>query len=108
MSISPWGGERTPPEPQALPERPRKLVRDLTHGRTPPLVGPWLLASGPAAGSDVFDAWAAVAVEKLAYVLPYEVRFVDDVVRVVLKGPRTTPVAVVPMTRDWPRGYWSR
>ncbi|AWN34393.1 hypothetical protein [Methylobacterium radiodurans] len=102
MSVSPWGGERTPPEPQVLPERPRKLVRDLTYGRTPPLVGPWLLASGPAVGSDVFDAWAAVAVEKLAYVLPYEVRFVDDEVRVVVKGPRTTPVAVVPMTRDWP------
>lgn len=102
LSVSPWGGAREAPVVGTLPERPRKLVRDLTHDRTPPLIGPWLLASAPASGSDVFDAWAAVAVEKIAYALPYEVRFVDDEVRVVLKGPRTTPVAVVPMTRDWP------
>ncbi len=102
MSVTPWGGERTPPEPQVLPERPRKLVRDLTHGRTPPIVGPWLLTNEPAARSAVFDAWAAVAVEKLAYALPYEVRSVEGELRVVLKGLRSTPVAVVPMTRDWP------
>lgn len=102
LSVSPWDGPRTPPDAGTPPERPRKLVRDLTHRRTPPLVGPWLLTSWPAAGSAVFDAWAAVAVEKLAFALPYEVRSVEGEERVVLKGPRTTPVAVVPMTRDWP------
>lgn len=102
LSVSPWDGPRTPPDAGTLPERPRKLVRDLTHGRTPPVVGPWLLADRPSAGSPVFDAWAAVAVERLAFALPYEVRSVEGEERVVLKGPRTTPVAVVPMTRDWP------
>lgn len=102
MSVSPWGGSRKPPEPQALPERPRKLVRDLTHGRTPPLVGPWLLTSKPVAGSAVFDAWAAVAVVKLAYALPYKVRIVEGEERVVLKGSRNTSVAVVPTSSDWP------
>jgi hypothetical protein len=102
LSVSPWDGPRTPPDAGTLPERPRKLVRDLTHGRTPPVMGPWLLAAWPAAGSPVFDAWSAVAVEKLAFALPYEVRSVEGEERVVLKGPRTTPVAVVPMTRDWP------
>ncbi|KOX60118.1 hypothetical protein ADL19_03620 [Streptomyces purpurogeneiscleroticus] len=102
LSVSSWGGPRTPPHAGTLPERPRKLVRDLTHGRTPPVIGPWLLATRPTAGSPVFDAWSAIAVEKLAFTLPYEVRSVEGEERVVLKGPRTTPVAVVPMTRDWP------
>lgn len=102
LSVSPWDGPRMPPDAGTLPERPRKLVRDLTHSRTPPVVGPWLLAVWPTAGSPVFDAWSAIAVEKLAFALPYEVRSVEGEERVVLKGPRTTPVAVVPMTRDWP------
>ncbi|GAB6842677.1 hypothetical protein HNR00_003252 [Methylorubrum rhodinum] len=102
LTVAPWGGARTPPEAGTPPERPRKLVRDLTHGRTPPLIGPWLLTTPPATGSAVFDAWSAVAVEKLAFSLTYEVRSVDGEERVVLKGPRATPVAVVPSSSDWP------
>jgi hypothetical protein len=102
LAVAPWGGARTPPETGTAAERPRKLVRDLTHGRTPPQVGPWLLTARPATGSAVFDAWAAVAVEKLAFALPYEVRSVEGEERVALKGPRTTPVAVVPTSSDWP------
>lgn len=102
LSVSPWGGPRTPPEIGIAPERPRKFVRDQTHGRAPSTIGAWLLTMRPSAPSAVFTAWCAAAVERLAFALPYEIRSVEGREKIVLKGPRSTPVDLVPNASGWP------
>ncbi|WP_146056395.1 hypothetical protein [Methylobacterium sp. V23] len=94
VAVSPWDGTRTPPTNAEAPERPLKLVRDLTQKRTPSDIGPWLLRDAPSKGSSVFATWRAAAVERLAYALPNEIRTVDGDDKVVLKGPRSTPIAI--------------
>lgn len=104
LSVSPWGGPRTPPEITTAPERPRKLVRDQTHGRAPSTIGAWLLTTRPLAPSAAFTAWCAAAVERLAFALPYEIRSVDGREKVVLKGPRSTAVDLIPNPSGWHEG----
>lgn len=94
LTVSPWDGPTTPPVVDRLPELPRKLVRDQSHGRAPSAIGAWLLVARPAKPSPVFSAWSRAAVERLAFVLPYEIRVVDGRDTVVLKGPRSKPVEV--------------
>ena len=96
ITVSPWNGAQTPPHVQVEPERPRKLVRDLTNQRTPAVIGPWLLKSAPASGSSIYSIWQAAAIERLSFALPYEIRTVEADDTVFLKGLRSTPVAIVP------------
>jgi hypothetical protein len=100
LAISPWGGDRRPGERVAL-EQPRKLVRDLTGSRTPADLSPWYLVREPARSSTIFDAWQAAATRRLVYALPTEVSENDAETTVVIKGPRTVHVKVVPTTVAW-------
>lgn len=90
--ISPWNGPRVRANPVEPPERPRKLVRDLTGLRTPEDIGPWLLISAPSASSPVYSAWTRVASSRLAAALPSEIRRNGGSEEVVLKGPRSAPI----------------
>lgn len=101
LLVSPWDGPRDPPKVDVVAERPLKFVRDLTRIRTPKVIGPWLLTKPPVAGSVVYAAWSEAACQRLAYVLPSEVREVDGRVKVVLKGARSTPIDEVPNGAGW-------
>lgn len=101
LSVSPWGGSKEPPSPAERIERPRKYVRDLTHGHTPSEVAPWLPSGPLPAGSDVFAAWRGKAADRLAACLPSEIRPFEDGLAVVLKGPRPSPVPVGPVRAGW-------
>ncbi|MCK2052809.1 hypothetical protein [Methylobacterium sp. 37f] len=103
VAVSPWGGTRTPPANAEAPERPLKLVRDLTQRRTPSEIGPWLLRDAPLGASGVFATWLAAAVERLPYTLPNEIRTVEGAEMVVLKGPRSAPIPIGPHgDPEWP------
>ncbi|MBA9070191.1 hypothetical protein FHR71_003955 [Methylobacterium sp. RAS18] len=101
LSVAPWGGTKVPPSPGERIERPRKYVRDLTHGRTPSEVAPWLPAGPIPADSTVFAAWRGKAADRLAACLPSEIRPFEDGLAVVLKGPRSSPVPVGPVPLEW-------
>lgn len=100
-TVSPWGGTRTHAPAAGRMERPRKFVRDLTFGRVPLEIAPWALTDLPSDGSEVFAAWCIKAVDRLAYSLPGEIRIVEGEQRIVLKGPRATPIPVEPATGEW-------
>jgi hypothetical protein len=101
LTVVPWGGERRPVVPDPLPEQPRKLVRDLTHERTPADLSPWFMVGEVPSPSLAYTAWQRAATRRLAYVLPSEIRRVGLEECVVLKGPRTVTAAVVPMPDGW-------
>ncbi|WP_345820233.1 hypothetical protein ABC766_30260 [Methylobacterium fujisawaense] len=104
LSVTPWGGPKEPPAPGERTERPRKYVRDLTHGHTPSEVGPWLPTGPLPADSAVFAAWRGKAADRLAACLPSEIRPFEDGLAVVLKGPRSSPVPVAPAPAGWAAG----
>ncbi len=101
MHISGWDGPRQPPSPIDRVERPRRLVRDHTHRRTPEDISPWLLIEAPTSESAAFSAWRTVAIHNLIFTIPSEVRSIEGEDHVVLKGPRSMPIAVTPTTREW-------
>jgi hypothetical protein len=101
MHISGWDGPRQPPSPIDRVERPRRLVRDHTHQRTPEDIAPWLLIERPKSESRAFSAWRAVAIQNLIFTIPSEVRTIEGEDHVVLKGPRSMPIAVTPTTGEW-------
>lgn len=103
MSVTTWDGPRSPPAPDAgkPPQRPRKFIRDLTDGLAPKSVEPWLLTVPPSQKSDVYAAWCEVAAQRLAYGLPSEFRDIEDEPKVVLKGPRSTPIDIADPPQGW-------
>lgn len=101
MTVTPWNGPREHELSHPLPEQPRKLVRDLTFKRTPAQLGPWLLRGKIPAASTIFAIWRKVSAEWLAYALPSEVRGNDAAQGVVLKGPRSAPIEIGPVPKNW-------
>ena len=71
-----------------LPERPWKLVRDLTRVYTPQSIAPWLVEIPPIKEGAAFAVWKTVAKEKLAFCLPSEIRQDGDGDKVVFRGGR--------------------
>lgn len=104
LSVAPWGSAKDLPQPGERTERPRKYVRDLTHGHTPSEVGPWLPTGAFPTDSAVFAAWRGKAADRLAACLPSEIRPFEDGLAVVLKGPRSSPVPVGPAPAGWAAG----
>jgi hypothetical protein len=101
LTIAPWNEPKRHDPPAEPPERPRKLVRDLTHRLTPSDVGPWLLRTPMPRVSPVFDAWRRVAVERLVFAIPSEVRLVEAREWIVLKGPRSAPIEYSAPPKNW-------
>lgn len=77
-----------------LPERPWKLVRDLTRVHTPQSIAPWLVEIPPVKEGPAFVVWKTVAKEKLAFCLPSEIRQDGDREKVVFRGGRSIPIAI--------------
>jgi hypothetical protein len=109
LHICPWGGPRGYAGLHEEMELPRKLVRDQTYNLTPHSVIPWLLVHPPAQPSPLWPAqpsplftrWRRLAFYNLAFVLPFEIRAINGTDYVVLKGPRSQPIAVAPPQVDW-------
>lgn len=76
------------------PEKPWKLVRDLTRERTPQNISPWLVETAPINEGPAFAVWKEVAKEKLVFCLPSEIREENELVQVVFRGGRSIPIAV--------------
>lgn len=93
-AIRPFGADRSLPTIEQLPEKPWKLVRDMTHAYTPASISPWLVLQPPSADSEVYAAWAAVATRNLAFCLPAEIRGEGTDVEAILRGGRSLPVAI--------------
>lgn len=104
LTVSPWDGPRVHEPNAERMERPRKFVRDLTHGRAPLEIAPWVLNEVPSDRSGAFTAWCEKAVERLAYSIPGEIRIVEGDQKVVLKGPRAAPIPVAPPRSEWATG----
>ncbi|QZA97744.1 hypothetical protein K3369_29220 [Pseudomonas mandelii] len=92
--VKEMGGNKNVPTATQHPEKPWKMVRDLTQAFTPPSLEPWLLTAEPIAESEPFTAWKSVAVEKLAFCLPAEIRREDDGTHVMFRGGRSLPIAL--------------
>ena len=92
--VKEMGGDKNLPTATQHPEKPWKMVRDLTHSLTPPSLEPWLLTAEPIAESESFTAWKRVAVEKLSFCLPAEIRKEDDETHVIFRGGRSLPIAI--------------
>lgn len=100
FSVKEMGGHKNLPATTHSPEKPWKTVRDLTQGYTPSSLDPWLLITEPAAESDAYNVWKNVAVEKLAFCLPTEIRREDESTHVVFRGGRSLPI-IVDDPIDW-------
>lgn len=98
-AISPFFSDKLLPEIEQKPEKPWKLVRDLTHSYTPSSINPWLILETPTAPSMIYEAWSDVAKQNLAFCLPSEIRSEGDVVEAVFRGGRSLPVTVEEV--DW-------
>ncbi len=75
---------------------PRRLVRDQTSSFTPLTLAPWLTPT-PRESLDASEAltiWKNAAAQRLAYVIPSEVREIDGAFFCILKGPRSTPIEI--------------
>lgn len=92
LYVTPWDGARLAPRIDTTLERPRKLVRDLTSARTPADVAPWLPSVTPLTSSSAYVAWRQAAAQRLVFALPSEIREVDGIVEVALKGLRSAPI----------------
>lgn len=92
--VKEMGGDKSLPTATQLPEKPWKMVRDLTHSLTPPSLEPWLLAAEPITESEPFTAWKRVAVERLSFCLPAEIRKEGDETHVIFRGGRSLPIAI--------------
>ncbi|MBY5891713.1 hypothetical protein HFN49_36985 [Rhizobium leguminosarum] len=104
LSVSPWNGPRSHQDATFLPDKPRKLVRDLTSGAVPDRIEPWLLREPVPDDSGVFASWREVAIDRLALSLPSEIRDSDNNKKqVVLKGPRSAPIPIADPRAGWPR-----
>ena len=93
-AVRPFLSDKLLPEIEQKPEKPWKLVRDLTHAYTPSSISPWLILESPASASVVYDAWSDIAKQNLAFCLPSEVRSEGDAVEAVFRGGRSLPVPV--------------
>lgn len=99
FAIKPFGADKTLPDVAVHPEKPWKLVRDLTHKKTPISLAPWLLLEEPPSGPcDVYDVWRLHAARQLAFCLPAEVRAGDGELEALFKGGRTIPLKIEDIT----------
>lgn len=94
FSVTEMGGHKDLPANIHCPEKPWKTVRDLTQAYAPSSLEPWLLLTEPVAESEAFKAWKNVAVEKLAFCLPTEIRSEDGRTHVIFRGGRSLPITV--------------
>ncbi|MCI8208126.1 hypothetical protein AUC61_01140 [Pseudomonas sp. S25] len=94
FSVTEMGGHKDLPTTTHCPEKPWKTVRDLTQAYAPSSLEPWLLLTEPVAESETFKTWKNVAVEKLAFCLPTEIRREDGGTHVVFRGGRSLPITV--------------
>ncbi|RMR31331.1 hypothetical protein ALP36_02731 [Pseudomonas syringae pv. coriandricola] len=98
-AVRPFFADKLLPKIEQIPEKPWKLVRDLTHAYTPSSISPWLILESPTSPSFVYEAWSDTAKQNLAFCLPSEIRSEGDVVEAVFRGGRSLPVAVKKV--DW-------
>lgn len=98
-AIRPFHADKSLPDIEQKPEKPWKLVRDLTHSYTPSSISPWMILDTPVASSVVYETWADAAKKNLAFCLPSEIRSEGDAVEAVFRGGRSLPVAVKDV--DW-------
>lgn len=98
-SIKPFHSEKSISKIEQMPERPWKLVRDLTHSYTPATICPWLISEPPASSSNIYDAWSNIAKKNLAFCLPSEIRENESNVEAIFRGGRSLPVPV--SDADW-------
>jgi hypothetical protein len=94
FSVKPFGSEWSLPDFKQAPEKPGKLVRDFTQRFTPQYIDAWLLNDKPAESSEAFRTWSTVALQKLLYCLPTEIRSDGDDVEVFFRGGRSLPIPV--------------
>lgn len=98
-AVRPFLAEKVLPKIEQMPEKPWKLVRDLTHAYTPSSISPWLILESPSSPSSVYEAWSDTAKQNLAFCLPSEIRNEGDVVEALFRGGRSLPVTVKEV--DW-------
>jgi hypothetical protein len=99
FAVKSFGSDKALPKVAVLPEKPWKLVRDLTHKKTPISMAPWLLVEDPPLGScAAYDAWRIQAAKQLAFCLPAEVRTGDGELEALFKGGRTIPLKIEEIT----------
>ncbi|OYQ00877.1 hypothetical protein [Pseudomonas mandelii] len=98
-AVRPFFADKFLPEIGQKPEKPWKLVRDLTHSYTPSSISPWLILESPTSPSVIYEAWSDTAKQNLAFCLPSEIRSEGDVVEAVFRGGRSLPVTVAEV--DW-------
>ncbi|AVC49095.1 hypothetical protein [Rhizobium leguminosarum] len=80
-------------------DSPRRLVRDQTHEFTPDELGPWYLMEGEHP-SEPFRIWRKRSIRALSFSIPSEIRNIDHVPSVVLRGQRSTFVAIDDISDD--------
>ncbi|KPY07157.1 Uncharacterized protein ALO57_02014 [Pseudomonas coronafaciens pv. oryzae] len=93
-AVRPFLSDKLLPKIEQKPEKPWKLVRDLTHEYTPSSITPWLILESPSSPSAVYDTWSDAAKRNLVFCLPSEIRSEGRVVEAVFRGGRSLPVAV--------------
>jgi hypothetical protein len=94
FSVKPFGREWALPEFKQVPEKPGKLVRDFTQRFTPQYIDAWLLNDKPKESSESFRTWSSVAVQKLIYCLPTEIRSEGEDAQVFFRGGRSLPIPI--------------
>lgn len=94
FAVKQFGDERSLPDFKQPPEKPGKLVRDFTRRHTPQYIDAWLLNDHPNESSECFETWKKVAVRKLVYCLPTEIRSEGDDIQVFFRGGRSLPIGV--------------
>ncbi|MDR6679520.1 hypothetical protein [Pseudomonas oryzihabitans] len=98
-TVRPFFSDKSLPKIEQKPEKPWKLVRDLTHSYTPSSISPWLILESPTAASLIYDSWAEIAKQNLAFCLPSEIRKEGEAVEAIFRGGRSLPVAIEEV--DW-------
>ncbi|QNH77105.1 hypothetical protein GGD92_02110 [Pseudomonas protegens] len=94
FTVKQFGSPRTLPDFKQAPEKPGKLVRDFTQRFTPQYIDPWLLIDKPAKTSESFRTWSGVAIQRLVYCLPTEIRAEGSDAQVFFRGGRSLPISI--------------